>query len=645
MRADLDVSAPKRDGRALRRLDCGMPLRTVAGILYCWSALALAVAVLTIGCGSASADQGAQALPAESIDAFAIPNASAYVTALAPDSEGNIWFTEVGPNVDSGPGTPSKLDRIDPTGIVTGEFSVPFEKPEFPGEGSEPDALAVDTHGNMWFTDGSPDEESVYQVGYVTPVETVNELKVPTVDSDPADIALGSDGAMWFTEEGAGQIGRATELGVKEEFPIPVEAYPVRYGRHVPFDIAMGADGNMWFTDLASDAEGQESIGRITPAGAVTEYHIPIPYGNLSAIARGADGDMWFTESPDGIGRITPEGEISEFAVPGVTGSLGGIAPGSDGNMWFTEGGGKLGRITPAGVVSNFSTAAVGHGSMYAVAQGAEGSIWYVESDGEGQGYHIVRVAIPFAPTNEVPPTISGQAVEGQTLSVSQGSWFHLPSAFEYQWQICEASGVNCTDLGGQTAATHTLAASEVGHTLRAVVSASNIGGSNFVASAVSAVVQAPPLIPSLPAPTLPGASEPLPVVASPMTWNFGWARTYTIVDSLVVRSVPVGGVVEVTCRGRGCAFARWRSDAVARRTKCKRGGCKAEHPTVVHGEVNLAGLFEGRHLKVDTRVVVTISKSGWIGKSFVFTTRAGRPPRVQIACLGSGPSNPAGGC
>jgi virginiamycin B lyase len=621
-----------------------MPIRTVAGILCCWSALALAM--LTMGCGSALADQGTQALPAESIEAFAIPNASAYVTALAPDSEGNMWFTEVIPNIYSGPGTPSKLDRIDPTGIVTGEFSVPFEKPEFPGEEADPNALAVDTRGNMWFTDGSPDEESKYQVGYVTPAGTVNEFKVPTVESDPADIALGSDGAMWFTEEGAGQIGRVTELGVKEEFPISVEAYPVRYGRHAPFDIALGADGNMWFTDLASDGEGQESIGRITSAGGVIEYHIPAPYGNLSAIARGADGDMWFTESPDGVGRITPEGEISEFAVPGVTGSLGGIALGSDGNMWFTEGAGKLGRISPAGVVSNFSTAAVGHGSMYAVAQGTEGSIWYIEGDGERQGYRMVRVVIPFAPTSEVPPTISGQAVEGQTLSVSQGSWFHLPSAFEYQWQVCDTSGVNCTNLGGQTAATHTLAASEVGHTLRAVVSASNIGGSNFVASAVSAVVQAAPHVPPpLTPPTLPRVSEPLPVVASPMTWNFGWARMYTIVDSLVVRGVPVGGVVEVTCHGRGCAFARWRSDVIARRTKCKRGGCKAEHPAVVRGEVNLAGLFEGRHLKVDTRVVVTISKSGWIGKAFVFTTRAGRPPRVQITCLGSGPSNPAGGC
>jgi virginiamycin B lyase len=603
------------------------------------SALALAAGMLTMGCGSASADQGAQALPADSIQAFAIPNSSAYLTALAPDAEGNIWFAEIGPNG-------GELDRIDPTGIVTGEFNVPFEKPEFSGEQSEPNALAVDPHGNMWFTDGSFGEEFIYQVGYVTPAGTVNEFKIPTVDSDPVDIALGSDDAMWFTEAGAGKIGRVTGLGVEEEFPISVQAYPVRGGRHVPFDLALGADGNIWFTDLAPDGEGQESIGRITPTGVITEYHIPVPYGNLSAIARGADGNMWFTESPDGIGRITPEGEISEFAVPDVGGSLGGIALGSDGNMWFTEGGGKLGRITPTGAVSSFSTAAIGNGTMGAIAQGTEGSIWYIESNGEGQGFRLVRVAIPFAPTNEAPPTISGQTVEGQALSVSQGSWFHLPSAFAYQWQVCDASGANCTNLAGQTEATHTLAASDVGHTLRAVLSASNIGGSNSIASAVSMVVQAAPHTPALISPKPPTESEPLPVVASPMTWNFAWARTYTVVDSLVVRGVPVGGVVEVTCRGRGCAFMRWRSDAAVPRTKCRRGGrCRSSSPRIAHGEVSLAGLFESRRLKVNTRVAVTISKSGWIGKSFVFTTRADRPPRVQITCLGSGPSNPAGGC
>jgi hypothetical protein len=128
------------------------------------------------------------------------------------------------------------------------------------------------------------------------------------------------------------------------------------------------------------------------------------------------------------------------------------------------------------------------------------------------------------------------------------------------------------------------------------------------------------------------------------MTWNFGWARKYTIVESLVVHGIPAGGIVEVACHGHGCAFTRWHSNAAARHS-CGREKCKTAVPTIVRGEASLAGLFKDRHLPVGTTVIVSVMKAGWIGKSFVFTMRANRPPRAQITCLGSGPSNPTGGC
>jgi streptogramin lyase len=601
--------------------------------------------VLAVGCGVALADQGTQAFSPESLQAFPTPNATAYITALAPDAEGNMWFTETVPYSGSGAGTPSTLDRIDSSGLLTGEFAVPFVVPSGPPEArSEPNALAVDASGDMWFTDGSDNAEGVYMVGYVTPAGTFNEFDVPTHWSGPADMALGADGAMWFTEEGRGQIGRATKHGVKE-FSISPEAYPVIVEYHEPAAIALGPDGNMWFTDRAPNAKGEDAIGRITPGGEVTEFPISGPYGAPSAIALGADGNMWFTQSPDVIGRITPEGTISEFAAAGVSNSLEGIALGSDGNMWFTEGNDQLGRITPAGDVTGFSTAAVGDRSSHAIARGLEGYLWYVEGSNIETENRVVRVALPFAPVDEGQPTISGQAVEGQVLSAMNGRWAHAPSTFAYQWQICDANGANCTGLAGQTEVTHLLAAGDVGHTLRLVVTAGNIGGTTSATSAASAVVQAAPRAPAQILPGGPILNEPLPVVASPMTWNFGWARTYTVVDSLVVHGVPVAGLVEVTCHGGGCAFARWRSNAVAPRSACKHRRCGKVGPRLTRGEVDLAGLFEDRHLKVGARVIVTISKPGWIGKSFVFTVRADKPPRVQITCLGSGPSNPTGGC
>ena len=55
-------------------------------------------------------------------------------------------------------------------------------------------------------------------------------------------------------------------------------------------------------------------IGRITPAGTITEFPTPLAgSGDLEQIARGPDGNLWFTEFTGKVGRITPAGVVTEF--------------------------------------------------------------------------------------------------------------------------------------------------------------------------------------------------------------------------------------------------------------------------------------------------------------------------------------------
>ncbi len=90
-------------------------------------------------------------------------------------------------------------------------------------------------------------------------------------------------------------------------------------------------------------------MGRITPAGVVTEFSAGITPGSaLQEMAVGPDGNIWFTERAGGVGRITPAGVVTEFS-DGL--SLGasprGIAAGPDGTMWFTEErGDRVARLT-----------------------------------------------------------------------------------------------------------------------------------------------------------------------------------------------------------------------------------------------------------------------------------------------------------
>jgi beta-glucanase (GH16 family) len=84
----------------------------------------------------------------------------------------------------------------------------------------------------------------------------------------------------------------------------------------------------------------------------------------------------------------------------------------------------------------------------------------------------------PLAPENAGLPVISGQAVQGQTLSTTPGTWRNRPTAYSYQWQQCDSSAASCSDIVGATSSSYTLQTSDIGHPIRIVVTATNAGGS-----------------------------------------------------------------------------------------------------------------------------------------------------------------------
>ena len=96
------------------------------------------------------------------------------------------------------------------------------------------------------------------------------------------------------------------------------------------------------------------------------------------------------------------------------------------------------------------------------------------------------------APTNASPPTISGTATHGQTLTVSSGAWTgSTPINRRYQWRRCDSAGANCIDIAAATAPTYTLTAADVGRTVRVRETATNAYGARSVDSAATAVVKA----------------------------------------------------------------------------------------------------------------------------------------------------------
>jgi hypothetical protein len=91
-------------------------------------------------------------------------------------------------------------------------------------------------------------------------------------------------------------------------------------------------------------------------------------------------------------------------------------------------------------------------------------------------------------PLNTSVPTVSGTAVELNTLTAGVGSWTSSPTSYSYQWQ--RLSGSTWTDISGATGSTYVIRAITIGQRIRVRVTANNPTGSSAPSfSAQTAVV------------------------------------------------------------------------------------------------------------------------------------------------------------
>ena len=149
----------------------------------------------------------------------------------------------------------------------------------------------------------------------------------------------------------------------------------------------------------------------------------------------------------------------------------------------------------------------------------------------------------PPAPVDSGLPVISGTPVAGQTLSTTNGTWNGTTNLFAYQWQDCDAAGNGCSNITGATQSSYALVNSDVGHTLRVVVTATNAGGATSATSDKTAIVAAPPL-------PLPGLGH---VRLTPRTFTAkkGTRLSFTLATQATVTVVITQSVRGHRVRGR----------------------------------------------------------------------------------------------
>lgn len=156
-------------------------------------------------------------------------------------------------------------------------------------------------------------------------------------------------------------------------------------------------------------------------------------------------------------------------------------------------------------------------------------------------------------PRNVTPPSISGTPRVPNSLSASTGTWQGKNLRFAYQWLRCDSSGAACSAIGGAIGSTYTLIATDGGHTLRVIVTATNRWGSAASTSAQTAVVQGASVPPSNTAlPTISGTAQLGQTLTSttgtwsgstPMTYTRQWQRC----DTSGAACAPISGAIAST--------------------------------------------------------------------------------------------------
>jgi hypothetical protein len=292
----------------------------------------------------------------------------------------------------------------------------------------------------------------------------------------PQGLALDAGGDLYIADNGANEVLKVTPLGTLSvvagtgapgaPVPGPATSSPV----NSPDGVAVDASGNLY---IASD---DSYVAKVTPSGTLSifagnrSYGNPTPgpatsspLGEPSELGIDAAGNLYIADGID-IEQVTPDGTLSIIAGNNTVGVPTYGGPATSSALQY-----------PSGVASTLA-----------------GHVYIADTFN-----NTVDQIAPDAPVNTTVPTTAGTATSGQTLTAGQGAWTNDPEIYTYQWEDCGSTGANCTTISGATASSYALSASDVGHTVRVVVTAQNGGGSTTSTSAASALVQAAPTTPT----------------------------------------------------------------------------------------------------------------------------------------------------
>lgn len=246
---------------------------------------------------------------------YALPQQNSGMMRPAIDHEGRIWFGEMNRNF---------LARFDPR---TGSFMqiTPLHG-AFGIMG-----IAVGSDDSIWYAEQYANyigryfpttrQFRLYPLPAVTAPDPAHAGKTLTLPAAPNDLAIDSHGNIWFTELNTNDLGRLNPVnGALQQYPLTATKNAPSLD---PYGIAIDPAGNIWFTEASVN-----HLGRLDPlSGAVRYYPVTGLNTALMEIASDPRGTIWATAFTSGLlVSLNPAtGVIKKYYAPSSTGNTGGL--------------------------------------------------------------------------------------------------------------------------------------------------------------------------------------------------------------------------------------------------------------------------------------------------------------------------------
>jgi sugar lactone lactonase YvrE len=441
-------------------------------------------------------------------------------TAIAIDSSGEIVVVDR---------TYSRIERFDDEGHFIDEFGTAGS-----GDGALklPDGLAIDNEGDIFVTDTGNSRvekfnaEGAYLDQFGVPGSAAGQL------ANPGGLAIDAHGHVWLADLTNNRL---------EEWLRPVAASNVTgprvYGQAVPGG-TLSAGSGTWLGDPASvysfqwqtcTAAGEECENMAGAVGRNYEVQIADVGRTLrtEVTASNVLGSTTVASAPSEV--------VATAVVPANSSSPTISGKTQDGQVLSAQPGAWSKTPRPEYSYQWQSCSAAGEecediyqatDSSYTAGSGDRGATLRVvvtasNSAGTGSATSAASAVVEAgAPTELEAPSIAGDPALAETLSASAGTWGGTETEIAYQWQRCDTSGHECTDIESATSADYKTDEADLGSTLRVKIGAGNEVASVTAASPATAVVEEATTIQNTWTPSLAGTpQEGQALVAGTGSW------------------------------------------------------------------------------------------------------------------------------